>query len=155
MITQRQWPCFPRTHCQRAHWWHIKEWKKASFLEQFRPSESPKLNSSFLPLCVLSFVVWDLSVVSIQSVLAVCLCCPFLTKGSVFIEQLRKHNGERNERYISTETFNRVFKGRNHFTDVSWPRIALETTHRCWQAIFTCCFQHSWIVCYLGLLSTC
>lgn len=85
-------------------------------------------------------VVYGIHFVCCLSVYCVWLTSvyPYPSFCSVLVEQHRKHGtGKEWGFFFSQKFIIEIYKGRNYLTDPRWPRIALKTTNRCYQPIYT------------------
>lgn len=142
-----------RSHCMSvkiSHWRCIKERRQIVPLGLVWPGASPDFSLS-LPspvISVCSLLLLDcLSYVCCMCLFCVSVCMLVPSKGicSFFIEQHRKCDMGKKWGTLYTSYVTESYRGRGHFTDPNWPRLASQTANRL-SSYNTCCLQNLWVV---------
>lgn len=142
-----------RSHCMSvkiSHWHCIKERRQIVPLGLVWPGASPDFSLS-LPspvISVCSLLLLDcLSYVCCMCLFYVSVCMLVPSKGicSFFIEQHRKCDMGKKWGTLYTSYVTESYRGRGHFTDPNWPRLASQTVNRL-SSYNTCCLQNLWVV---------
>lgn len=144
-----------RSHCMSAkisHWRCIKERRQIVPLGLVWPGASPDFNlslpcpvfsvCSLLLLDCLSYVCW-----MYLFYVSVCMLVPNKGLCSFFIEQHRKCDMGKKWGTLYTSYETESYRGRGHFTDPNWPRLAPQTANRI-SSYNTCCLQNLWDICF-------